>query len=249
MSGVSVRRALVTALAVATLGLGGCAGGGPTLDDLRGVADEVLGGEGGALTTNEIVRGLKEALTVGSSAVVAQLGRTDGFEGDPRIRIPLPESLRKAKDVASRVGLGGQFEALETRLNRAAEEATPKAKALFLGAIREMSVDDARGILQGPDDAATQYFRGKTGDELQGQMRPIVDDALAQVGAVSTFNSLAARYNAIPGVPKLDADLTGYVVDEGMDGIFTYLAEEEKAIRENPVKRTSEILQRVFGSG
>ena len=235
--------------------VGGCAtgSGGPSLDDLKGVAGEVLGGgsgEGaaGALSGDEIVRGLKEALASGSSTVVAQLGREGGFENDPRIRIPLPESLQRAKELASKVGLGGQFEALETRLNRAAEEATPKAKSLFLGAIRSMSVEDARGILQGPDDAATQYFRGRTGTQLQGEMRPIVTDALADVGAVSTFERLASRYNAIPGLPPLEADLTGYVVDEGIDGIFTYLAEEEKAIRENPLKRTSEILQRVFGS-
>ena len=240
-------------LAGAAFALGGCAagGGGPTLDDLKGVAGEVLGGEGGAagaLSTDDIVAGLKQALATGSETVVAQLGRTNGFAGDPRIRIPLPESLEKAKDIASKVGLGGRFEDLETRLNRAAEEATPKAKDLFLGAIRSMSVEDARGILQGPDDAATTYFRGRTGSDLQAEMRPIVDDALGEVGAVASFQSLASRYNAIPGVPKLDADLTGYVVDEGMDGIFTYLAEEEKAIRENPLKRTSEILQRVFGS-
>jgi len=243
---------LAALVASAAIALGGCAagGGGPTLDDLKGAAGSVLGGDGeaGALGTNEIVAGLKEALATGSETVVAQLGQANGFAGDPRIRIPLPESLQKAKDIASKVGLGGRFDDLETKLNRAAEEATPKARDLFLGAIRSMSVDDARGILQGPDDAATTYFRGKTGTELQGEMSPIVDNALAEVGAVSSFNSLASRYNAIPGVPKLDADLTGYVVDEGMDGIFTYLAEEEKAIRENPLKRTSEILQRVFGS-
>ena len=243
---------LVAALAAAST-LGGCAAGsgGPTLDDLRGVAGSVLGGEGGAasaLSTEEIVAGLKEALATGSSIVVAQLGRPNGFSGDPRIRIPLPESLQKAKELASRVGLGGRFEQLETKLNEAAEEATPKAKSLFLGAIRSMSVADARGILQGPDDAATRYFRDQTGSELQAEMRPIVDRALGEVGAVTAFESLASRYNAVPGLPKLNADLTGYVVDEGMDGIFTYLAEEEKAIRENPLKRTSEILQRVFGS-
>ena len=247
--------ALPAVVAAAALALGGCAadGAGPTLEDLRGVADEVLGGGDGApraaLSTDEIVAGLKQALATGSETVVARLGRADGFAGDPRVRIPLPESLRKAEELASRFGLGERFEELETRLNRAAEEATPKAQALFLGAIRSMSVADARGILAGPDDAATSYFRRETGTELQREMRPIVDRALGDVGAVAAFRSLASRYNAIPGVPRLDADLTGYVVEEGMDGIFTYLAEEEKAIRENPLKRTSEILQRVFGSG
>lgn len=239
----------------ASVVIGGCAadGSGPTLDDLKAAAGSVLGDDGGggsiaALSNSDIVAGLKAALTTGASTVVAQLGQTNGFDGDPRIRIPLPESLGKARDLASKVGLSGMFDDLETKLNRAAEAATPKAKSLFMGAIQSMSVDDARGILQGPDDAATTYFRGKTGTELQSEMRPIVDNALSEVGAVTTFNSLAQRYNAIPGAPKLNADLSGYVVDEGMDGIFTYLADEEKAIRENPLKRTSEILQRVFGS-
>ena len=227
-----------------------CSADGPNLDNLTAAAKSALDGSdgGGPLSTDEITRGLKEALVTGSSAVVSQLGQPNGFNGDPAIRIPLPQSLQKARNVASRVGLEGSFDDLELKLNRAAEEATPKAKALFLDAIRDMSVDDAKGILQGPDNAATEYFRGKTGESLKAQMRPIVDQALSQVGAVSSFNQLLTRYNNIPLAPKVDADLTEYVVEEGNDGIFYYLAEEEKAIRENPLKRTSEILQRVFGS-
>lgn len=226
------------------------ADGSPDLDSLTAAAKSALeGSEGsGALSTDEITRGLKEALVTGSNIVVSQLGQTDGFSDDPAIRIPLPQSLQKARDVASRFGLEGSFDDLELKLNRAAEEATPKAKALFMGAIRDMSVEDASGILRGPDNAATEYFRDKTGESLQAQMRPIVDQALAQVGAVSSFNELLSKYNNIPLAPKVDADLTGHVVEEGSDGIFYYLAEEEKAIRENPLKRTSQILQRVFGS-
>lgn len=229
-----------------------CAGNGPKLDDLSAVAKSALEGGGGAnsgpLSVDEITRGLKEALVTGSGAVVNQLGQTDGFSADPTIRIPLPSSLQKAREIASKVGLEGSFDDLELKLNRAAEEATPKARELFFGAIRSMSVDDAKGILQGPDNAATEYFRGKTGDSLREQMRPIVDQALAQVGAVSSFNQLLDRYNKIPLAPKVDADLTGHVVEQGSEGIFYYLAEEEKAIRENPLKRTSDILKRVFGS-
>ena len=229
--------------------LAGCANSGVSLDDLRNQAESVLGeGQGGTLSSGEIARGLKEALAQGSSTVVSQLGRDGGFSADPAIRIPLPGSLVKARNFASKVGLEQPFDDLEARLNDAAEAATPKAKALFLGAIRDMSVNDARGILQGPDNAATQYFRQRTGPQLSTAMRPIVDDALAQVGAVSTFNDLLKRYRAIPLAPKVDADLTGYVVDESSDGIFYYLAQEEQAIRSNPVKRTSQILQRVFGS-
>ncbi|MFK7892500.1 MAG: DUF4197 domain-containing protein [Granulosicoccus sp.] len=217
--------------------------------DLSSVAKTAMGGsQSGPLGTDEITRGLKEALVKGSDSVVSQLGKANGFSDDPSIRIPLPKSLLKAREVAAKVGLEKSFDDLELKLNRAAEEATPKAKELFLGAIRSMSVDDAKGILQGPDNAATEYFRGKTGASLQEQMKPIVDKALSQVGAVSSFNQLLSKYNNIPFAPKVDADLTGHVVEEGSDGIFYYLAQEEKAIRENPLKRTSEILQRVFGS-
>lgn len=226
-----------------------CAGNGQQLGDLASVAKSALDGSGGGpLSTDDITKGLKEALVTGSSAVVSQLGQTNGFNDDPTIRIPLPDSLLKAREFASNVGLAAPFDDLELKLNRAAEEATPKAKALFLNAIRDMSVDDAKGILQGPDDAATEYFRGRTGTSLQAEMQPIVDQALSQVGAVSSFNDLLGKYNNIPFAPKVDADLTGYVVEESSNGIFYYLAQEEKAIRENPLKRTSEILQRVFGN-
>jgi len=229
--------------------LSSCSGSGPTLDDLKDTAGSVLGDGGGVLSATDITKGLKEALTKGSSAVVAQLGQSGGFEADPAVHIPLPKSLQKAQDFARKVGLEKSFDDLETRLNRAAEAATPKAKALFVGAIRSMSVADARGILEGPDDAATQYFRSETGASLQGEMRPLVDNALAEVGAVNSFNDLLARYNKIPLAPKVEADLTGHVVDEGTDGIFYYLAKEEQAIRNDPLKRTSDILRRVFGGG
>lgn len=239
----------IAGVVLSSLLLASCAGDGPKFEDIKQAAESALGGStSGPLSVDEITRGLKEALTTGSGAVVSQLGQSDGFNADPAIHIPLPNALVKARDIASKVGLEGSFDDLELRLNRAAEEATPKAKALFVSAIRSMSVDDAKGILQGPDNAATEYFRAKTGSQLQAQMRPIVDQALAKVGAVSSFNKLLSQYNNIPLAPKVDADLTGHVVDEGADGIFYYLAQEEKAIRENPLKRTSEILQRVFGS-
>jgi len=245
---MSILRPTLGIWAVSTaLLLGGCAGG-PTLQDIQGAAGSVLGGQQGDLTSSEIARGLKEALTRGSSLVVAQLGAKDGFALDDAIHVPLPRSLQKARNAAKKLGLEKSFDDLELKLNRAAEAATPKAKKLFVAAINDMSVDDARGILKGSDDAATQYFRGKTGAQLANEMRPLVDQALAQVGAVKSFNDLLGRYNRIPGVRKVEADLTGHVVDEGTDGIFYYLAREEKAIRENPLKRSSELLQRVFGS-
>lgn len=229
--------------------LTGCANSSAVLNELEKAAGQVLGeSTGGSLTINEISQGLKEALSVGSQQVVSQLGRNDGFNADPIAHIPLPKALDRARTVASKVGLSGGFDSLETRLNRAAELATPKAKALFLSSIRQMTLDDAKGILTGPDDSATQYFRGAMGTRLAAAMTPIVDDSLAQVGAVSLFNDVLKNYRQIPFAPPVEANLTQHVVELGMNGIFHYIAEEEKAIRENPIKRTSEILRRVFGS-
>ncbi len=238
------RTAIVSTMAIALLGINACSSDG-ALKDLQnsGLLDAV---GGGALSTEEIANGLRQALSKGSEAVVSQLGANDGFNGDSNIRIPLPNALAKAKDYAATVGLDDSFVELETKLNRAAELATPKAKSLFLGAIKDMSVDDAKGILQGPDNAATQYFQEKTSASLSAAMRPIVESSLSEVGAVSYFNQLMSSYKKIPLAPKVDADLTGHVVDKGMGGIFYYLAAEEKAIRDNPAKRTTELLQKVF---
>ncbi len=135
-------------------------------------------------------------------------------------------------------------------MNRAAELATPKAKKLFWAAIQDMSLEDVQSIYKGPDDAATRYFQEKMRQPLTGQMRPIVDGTLSKVGAVRTFNQLMAEYQSLPFLPRINLDLTKYVVDKGVDGIFfyLYLAQEEKAIRADPVKRTTELLKKVFGS-
>ncbi len=244
-----MRASILAISLVASLHSVGCAtDGSADLAKIAQGAEAVLGAATtSGLSNSDIVAGLKAALETGSNTVVQQLGAEGGFNSNSLIRIPLPKSLAKARDIAGKVGLDGQFNELEDRLNKAAELATPKAKDLFVSAIRDMSVTDARGILQGPDNAATEYFVGKTESDLQAAMRPIVEDALSEVGAVNSFNNLLTSYNRIPGAPDVDADLTGHVVEKGTDGIFYYLAEEEKAIRENPAKRTSEILQRVFG--
>lgn len=241
-------RITILLLALTGLGVGGCSSSNSVLKDLEQVAGQVLADQDGGLSTNDIARGLKQALSVGSQNVVGQLGRADGFNSDPVAHIPLPRSLEKVRDIARKVGLSGELDNLETRLNRAAELATPKAKTLFLSAISRMSIDDAVGILRGPDDAATQYFRNVMGGDLAQAMRPIIDDSLSQVGAVRSFNSLLASYRKIPLAPPVEADLTDHVLEKGVDGIFYYIAEEEKAIRDDPLKRTTELLQRVFGA-
>ena len=233
-------------LAISLISFSGCA-----TEDVALIMGELSKasqtGGGTALTQGEIVAGLREALRVGSDTVVAQLGTNDGFNADPLIRIPLPKSLQKTRRLAAKIGMDSHFETLEIKLNRAAEAATPKAKALFWSAIKQMSMTDARNILRGPDDAATRYFQQKMTPSLAKQMQPIVTNALSQVGALRAYEKATDSLGPFAEVlPDYKIELTNHVVQLGMDGIFSYLAKEEAAIRHNPAKRISEILRRVF---
>jgi hypothetical protein len=200
------------------------------------------------LTNSEITNGLKDALRVGTETVVSQLGQLDGFNADPAIHIPLPDSLNQVKSALSAIGMSSMMDDLELKLNRAAEEATPPAKKLFWDAITAMTLDDVKGIYNGPDDSATRYFQNKMSAPLSLEMQPIVENALNQVGAVQAYDAVMGQYSTIPFVPDVKADLNKYVVDKGMEGIFHYVAIEEAAIRNDPVKRTTDILQKVFGA-
>jgi len=199
-----------------------------------------------ALSAGEIASGLREALRVGSDRVVGTLGKTDGFNKSGDVHIPLPGSLKNVQSMLSKVGMSGLADDLELRLNRAAEAAVPKARKLFFDAISAMTIDDARKILNGPKGSATQYFRGKMSSPLRGEMKPFVDTQLSQVGAVAAYDRMMGRYKSIPFVPDAKADLTNHVLDKAIDGVFLYLGREEAAIRENPAKRTTALLQKVF---
>ncbi len=190
--------------------------------------------------------GLREALRISSERVVGQLGVRDGFNLDKKIHIPLPKTLGKVDSALSAIGMSGLTDDLELRLNRAAEQATPKAKALFIEAIKEMTIKDAQDILTGNNDAATKYLRRTMGRGLEKEMQPIVSNALSQAGAVQAYDSMMGQYRNIPFMPNVQADLQDYVVEKATDGIFYYIAKEEKAIRENPAKRTTELLRKVF---
>ena len=201
---------------------------------------------GSVLSDEDLINGFKEALQVGSEQVVTQLGAADGFNTDELIHIPLPENLQKARSLLKRVGMESIADDLELKLNRAAEAATPEAKELFINAIKSMSFEDVRSIYSGPNDSATQYFKEKTSAQLSERMRPIIDASLAEVGALATYDQFVASYSSIPLVPDLKGNLSDYALNKSLDGIFYYLAQEEAAIRENPVKRTTDILKRVF---
>lgn len=216
----------------------------------RQVLNQINNGSqgGSALSLQEIDAGLREALQVGTELVVGQLGKRDGFNADPAIHIPLPDKVAAARSMLDKIGMASLFNDLELRLNRAAEAATPKAKALFWQAIREMTIQDVQAIFKGPEDAATRYFARKMTPELAAAMRPVIDQSLNEVGAVRVYNQAVSQVRAIPYAPEIKTDLTGYVVEQGMAGIFHYLAQEEAAIRKNPAKRTTDLLKRVFGA-
>jgi hypothetical protein len=204
-------------------------------------------GERSGITLEEIGAGLKDALRVSSENVVSRLGRLNGFNKDPAVHIPLPKQLETVRSVLDKVGMSGRLKDLELKLNRAAEVATPKAKKLFLQAITEMNFDDVKKIFNGPKDAATQYFRSKMSPSLAKEMEPVVNETLSEVGAVQAYDNVMKKYRSVPFVPDVKADLTEYVIEKGMDGIFYYMAREEAAIRTNPAKRTTDLLKRVFG--
>lgn len=227
-----------------TLGNSGLSLSSPILNGIG------AGGAGGAmpLTDLEIGNGLKEALRVGTQRVVGQVGAKDGYNADPLIHIPLPDNLRKVHNTLDKVGLAGMTADLELKLNRAAERAAPEAKDVFWNAITEMTLNDVRGIWKGPDDSATQYFRGKMTLPLTDRFTPIILDAMSEVGAIRSFDRMMAKYKSIPFVPDVKADLTHYAVKKSLSGLFIYVAKEEAAIRKDPAKRTTQLLQRVFGA-
>lgn len=207
------------------------------------------GGAGGAggLSTADVAAGLKAALRTATARTVDTVGVEDGFNADPAIHIPLPASLRSVQTALRQVGMAGMADELELRLNRAAEAAAPEARAVFLDAIGQMTWADARGILDGPKDAATQSFRRTMSEPLKQRMRPIVDEQLAQVGAVQAYERMMGRYRQLPLVPDAKAELSDYTLDRALDGIFHYLGKEEASIRRNPAARTTDLLKKVFG--
>jgi hypothetical protein len=207
------------------------------------------GATGAALSQNEIGLGLKDALKVASQRVIGRVGKIDGYYGDPSIRIPLPETLQRVESALGAVGAGGMLDELRLKMNRAAEQAAPKALDIFIDAASKMTFDDARTILTGPQDAATQYFKRTTSASLTTAFRPIVDGALSSVGAVVSLNAVQTRARGIPLIGQSIAtfSLTDFTVGKALDGLFHYLAVEEAAIRSDPVARTTDLLKKVFG--
>jgi len=200
------------------------------------------------LSDGDVTRGLKDALAEGAVSAVNLLGRTDGFLKNDKVRIPLPDSLKKAESVLKVMGQGKKVEELKTSLNRAAEAAVPEAKTLLVDAIKNMSVEDAKGILNGGEDSATQYFKKATSSKLHDRFLPIVSNTVNRYQLSQQYDRIAGTASQAGLIGKEQSNMSEYVTNKALDGLFTMIAEEEKAIRRDPLGRSSEYIRKVFGS-
>jgi hypothetical protein len=203
-------------------------------------------GQQSGLSDAKIGSGLKEALKIGTENAVTLTGRQDGYFRNQAIKILMPEKLQTLEKGLRLVGYGPQVDEFVLSMNRAAERAAPAAKQIFWDAIGEMTFDDARKILTGGDTAATQYFKGKTTDRLTSAFRPVVDQAMNEVGVTRQYKELVGRYQAIPFAKSESLDIDHYVVTKALDGLFYVVGEEERKIRTNPAARVTDLLKEVF---
>ena len=201
-----------------------------------------------ALSNQDAVSGLKAALEKGSGVAVDLLGKSDGFFGNGAVKIPLPDSLKKYEKLMRSVGMGKYADELVLTMNRAAEAAVPEAKKLFVDSIRKMSVQDAKGVLTGGQTSGTEYFKRTTTDPLRVKFLPIVKQATAKVKLAEKYNQYAQKGVQFGLVKKEQANLDDYVTQKALDGLFYMVAEEEKKIRQDPVKAGSDIIRKVFGA-
>jgi hypothetical protein len=204
-------------------------------------------GQKAGLSDEKIASGLKEALKIGTENTVNLTGKTDGYFLNQAIKILMPEKLRTLEKGLRAVGYGPQVDEFVLSMNRAAERAAPAAKQIFWDALGQMTFEDARKILSGNETAATEYFKGKTTDQLTAAFRPVVDKSMNEVGVARQYNELVGRYESIPFVKKETFDLDSYVVTKALDGLFHVLGEEERKIRTNPEARVTGLLKEVFG--
>jgi len=191
---------------------------------------------------------LKQALNQGAETAVSELAKPNGFLGNAKVRIPLPDSLSKADKAMRRFGMEKYSDELITSMNRAAEAAVPEAKSLFVNAIKKMTVADAKGILTGSDDAATQYFRKNTETALARKFKPIVGKAMKKVKLAATYDQFAGMGAKFGLVKERDAKLDDYITRKTMDGLFLMMADQEKSIRENPLEATGALAKKIFSS-
>jgi len=192
--------------------------------------------------------GLKQALTEGSAAAVAKLGVENGYLNNPKVKIPLPPSLKKIEGAMRVMGMRRQADELVVAMNRAAESAAPEAKALLVDAVKKMTVQDAKGVLTGGETAGTEYFRRTTQAQLTARYLPIVKKATDRVGLAQQYNSIAGQGAALGLVKEDQATVERYVTAKALDGLYLMIAEQEKAFRQNPLGASSDIVKKIFGA-
>ncbi len=202
----------------------------------------------GSLSDGDAASGIRAALERGAESAVGLLGKTDGFLGNPKVKIPLPGVLKKASKLLKATGQGASVDELITAMNRAAEAAVPQAKELLLGAVKTMSVDDGRKILTGGDRSVTDFFSAKTREPLGVKFLPIVTQATEKVDLANKYNAVAGQAAGLGLLDKKDANVQQYVTAKALDGLYFMIGEEEKKIRKDPVGTGSDILKKVFGS-
>jgi hypothetical protein len=218
-------------------------------NNLLNQASNMLGGNnsGNNLSNQQIVNGLKEALTVSSNNAASNASRTDGFFRNDIIKIPFPPEAREVQSRANQLGLQSQVNDFVRSLNRAAEEASKEAAPVFVSAITSMSITDGVNILRGNDDAATRFLQNRTSPELQTRFRPIIKRAIGKAEVTKHWNPIITRYNRLPMVRKMNPNLEDYVLDRTLAGLFTLIAQEEGKIRRDPAARVNDLLRTVFG--
>jgi hypothetical protein len=244
------QKRVFSALAATIVLVLGCAtsGSGGLFEDILGTVGNLKSPAGGGLEEGQVVSGLKEALSVGTANAVAATSAVDGYFANAAIRILLPEKLQKAAALMKKVGFRQEVDDFVLSMNRAAEKAAPQAKARFVAAIREMTFDDARRILEGGDTAATDYFEGKTRRKLYDDFRPAVAKSMDEVGVTRSYKRMMAKYAALPLAPRAESlDLDRHVTEKALDGLFHMVGQEERKIRTDPAARVTEILKTVFG--
>ena len=200
------------------------------------------------LSNTDASNGLKAALIQGANKAVANLGAVDGFFGNKQVKIPLPETMQKAEKAMRMFGMGKQADELVLKMNRAAEAAVPEAKALLIDSVKKMTLDYAKAILTGPPDSATQYFKKTTSLPMGEKFLPIVKSATEKVKLAQQYNKFAEMGNKYGLVKKEDANLEQYVTQKTLDGVYLMMAQEEAAIRKDPIGQASSLIKKVFGA-
>jgi hypothetical protein len=200
------------------------------------------------LTNKDASTGLKQVLSQGATQAVGLLGKPDGFLKNPEVKIPLPPRLKKAEKMLRMAGMGSQADELVTAMNRAAEAAVPEAKPLLLNAVKTMSVQDAKDLLTGGDDSVTRFFKSKTAEPLTQKFLPIVQKYTANVGLAQSYNQLAGKGLELGLIKPEDASIDTYVARAALDGVYKMIAQEEKAIRADPMKAAGAMAKKVFGA-